>query len=259
MEFPRKELLKDCKNKEEVEAILKMGERALKTWQDQWSEFLSVPIREEAIKVLTPLNELNYFSFGGFDGAERQRLCISRNEQFNQESIQIKGIVVTGNFFFDRAEVLDFRQSIELLGVKSGDIGDIWLNGERGAQIICSKNASEYLHNKEGMVRDVKIYCEAVETNELKPPLKRIPKRIKTVEASTRLDAIASAGFGISRARASSHIQEGRIRLNWKQTKQSTRSIEIGDKIHLDQKGSLEILHLEKTKRERWRVELLRQ
>ena len=79
------------------------------------------------------------------------------------------------------------------------------------------------------------------------------------MEASKRIDAIASAGFGLSRAKITNQIKEGRLRLNWKTMTQSSRSVGVGDRIQLEGKGSIEVLNIELTKRERWRVELLRQ
>ena len=79
-----------------------------------------------------------------------------------------------------------------------------------------------------------------------------------TVEASTRLDAIASAGFGLSRAKIITQIKEGRLRLNWLPVKQACKELAVGDRLQLEQRGSIEIISLEMTKRQRWKVQLLR-
>ena len=102
------------------------------------------------------------------------------------------------------------------------------------------------------------ISFEGVDLNKLKIPISRIPKRLFTVEASTRLDAVASSGFGVSRAKIVSQIKQGQIRINWELALQPNRTLEIGDNVQLEGKGSLEILTLELTKRQRWRIELLR-
>jgi RNA-binding protein YlmH len=88
---------------------------------------------------------------------------------------------------------------------------------------------------------------------------KRPEKVINTVEASTRIDAIASAGFGLSRSKRTSQIKQGYLRLNWELHNQPSKSVTIGDLIHLERKGSLKILNIDKTKKERWRIKLLRQ
>ncbi len=109
-----------------------------------------------------------------------------------------------------------------------------------------------------GMIREVKISCESLAIKELKLPVQRLEKRFSTVEASKRIDAIASAGFGISRAKIVNQIKAGQLRLNWDQMKQASRELVVGDRIQLENKGSLEVLSIAITKRQRWRVELLR-
>ncbi len=50
----------------------------------------------------------------------------------------------------------------------------------------------------------------------IRPPKK---KEITTVEASMRLDAIASAGFGMSRSKMVDAIAAGDVRVNWKEVR----------------------------------------
>ena len=93
---------------------------------------------------------------------------------------------------------------------------------------------------------------------QLQIPFGRSQKLINTVEASTRLDAIASAGFRISRNKIIEKIETGMLRLNGNKVKKHTTSLKIGDKLELENKGLIEILDLEITKRERWKVKLMR-
>ena len=85
-------------------------------------------------------------------------------------------------------------------------------------------------------------------------PFTRAEKVISTIEASTRIDAIASAGFGLSRSKITNQIKQGYLRLNWKLNSQPSKSVKTGDLIHLEKKGSLKILNIDKTKKERWRI-----
>ena len=84
-------------------------------------------------------------------------------------------------------------------------------------------------------------------------------KRLKNEERPRIIDAIASAGFGMSRSKITTQIKQGCLRLNWELNDQPSKSINIGDLIHLERKGSLKILNIDKTKKERWRIKLLRQ
>ena len=262
MNLPIKELLKESKYPQTIESILLQAQKAFMSWEVLWSPFISAPIKEEALRKLNLLNELTCYSEGGYPSAERQRLCFKRSSKeskFNKELVPLSGINIEGNFLFEKAKKIDFLNALESLGIPQKELGDIWTIRDRGAQIICTPEASITLDKKKGSVRGVEIRCESLSVNQLSFPVTRLPKRVSTVEASTRIDAIASAGFGLSRAKVANQIKAGRLRINWNPVTQASRSIEIGDRIQLEDKGSLEILELEATKKKRWRVELLRQ
>ena len=245
-----------------MEELIKQAEKVFHTWQPIWSSFISAPLLEEAMKRLANLNNLSWNADGGHPGAERKRLqCIRYGDEIpiRREPAPIKGVQIEGNFLFDRASSKDFRQSLQMIGAPSGGIGDIWIKGDRGAQALCAPETAMLLDGSIGNVREVQIRCEVIDQKELKIPIPRLQKKFNTVEASTRLDAIASAGFGLSRAKIVHQIKEGRLRLNWLPIKQASKELTVGDRIQLEQKGSIEILSLELTKRQRWRVELLRQ
>ncbi len=262
MSFPIKQILKDCKNPKELEPFLRQAEHAIKTWQSTWSPFVSAPLREEVLTLMSPLIGITWLSNGGYPGAERQRMqCIhSENHCSNSDDDQlpIKGLRIEGNFLFDKASQHDFRKAIEVIGIASDGLGDIWIRNDRGAQAICSLETAKRLDQKIGFVRDVEIHFEAVELNQLQLPAERLMKRYSSVEASKRLDAIASAGFGLSRAKIVNKIKAGQLRLNWEHVKQVSLELKVGDRIQLEERGMVEILSFDITKRNRWKVELLR-
>ena len=143
-------------------------------------------------------------------------------------------------------------------GVNQLKIGDIWTIGDRGAQGIIDNLDIDYLDEKIFYLRGVKVKINIVDVKELQIPAGRLKKLVNTVEASTRLDAIASAGFRISRTKIIERIENGMLRLNGSKVNKPTINLKIGDKLELENKGFIEILNLEITKRERWKVKLLR-
>ena len=74
MNLSRKDLLQGCKNIPEMEVLLNQAEKVLKTCQPNWSKFVSAPLREEAMRILMPLQELVFYSDGGYSNSERQRI-----------------------------------------------------------------------------------------------------------------------------------------------------------------------------------------
>ena len=262
MHLPKDIILFNSPLRKELESLLKYAEKALIERKPIWSPFISPQLLEEAKNKFNNLSDINCNFEGGFLGAERKRICFVRSEEEicpTYPNIPIKGIYLKGNFLFDRAKPNDFRDVLHELGAQADEIGDIWLIRDRGAQAICSQRCADLMHKKIGKLREVEILIEALSTNQMELPFKRPEKVINTVEASTRIDAIASAGFGLSRSKITTQIKQGCLRLNWELNSQSSKSINIGDLIHLDRKGSLKILNIEKTKKDRWRIKLLRQ
>lgn len=238
--------------------LIDQAETVLRTWQPSWSTFLSGPELEDSRR-LESLTELRLVRDGGRPGTERCRLQLSRSDQELQpELTPISGLRLEGNFLFDRAEPEDMRQALIDLGVTADGIGDLWLRGDRGAQAVCTPDAADHLNGQTGRVREVTLTLEAVSIDSLQWPAQRLPKRFISVEASRRLDAIASAGFGLSRSKVTRQIREGRLRLNWHPVRQASRDLNVGDRLQLQDRGSVEVLNLELTKRDRWRVEMLR-
>jgi RNA-binding protein YlmH len=78
------------------------------------------------------------------------------------------------------------------------------------------------------------------------------------VEASRRLDAVASAGFGLSRTRMAALIRQGAVRIDWQPVTSPSRELAVGERVQLQGRGELEILSIEPTKRERLRIAMER-
>ncbi len=262
MFLPKGKILSNTNFPIELEALLYYAEKALKDREPKWSQFVSAQLIEEVKNKFNNLNDINLLFEGGFPGAERKRICFLRAEEevnFSSADVPIKGIYLKGNFLFDRAKQKDFRDILHALDVEAGDIGDIWLIRDRGAQAICSQKCADLMHQKKGKLREVDISIEALDLSKMEIPFNRPEKVINTVEASTRIDSIASAGFGLSRSKITTKIKQGCLRLNWALNDQPNKSVNVGDLIHLEKKGSLKILNIDKTKKERWRIKLLRQ
>ncbi|KGG16198.1 MULTISPECIES: photosystem II S4 domain protein [unclassified Prochlorococcus] len=262
MKLSRKKLLKGCIYKKEIDQLLTIVERVFITWESFWTPFIPAPVRDEAIKIFEGIADINFYSNGGYPNAERQRILIKRDsieDILDLKQLPIGAIKIEGNFLFDKTSPEDFQNALlKVLGIEYGSIGDIWITGDRGAQAICTSEALQSLYNCKGFIRDVEVTFKALDLSELRLPSYSNTRKIISVEASKRLDAIASAGFGFSRARIVKQIKEGKIRLNWQPINSVSRPISIGDRIQMEGRGSIEILDLNLTKKERWRVELIK-
>ena len=258
-----KGILINSNYKKETEELINIANLAYKHWETYWTGFNSTYVCEEILKDFKNLNDFKFFIYGGFSSSQRSRIACFRGDNIPEEDVlksnfPAQGIKFYGNFLFDNATQDDFRSLLIENGVNKEKVGDIWIIGYRGAQGIIDDSDIEHLDDKIFYLRDVKVKINLIGIDELLIPAGRTKKLVNTVEASTRLDAIASAGFRISRTKIIERIENGMLKLNGNKVNKPTINLKIGDKLELENKGFIEILNLEITKRERWKVKLLR-
>ncbi len=256
--LPREELLKAVENRDSVARVIDRSDQAIKTWEVVLTDFLSPPELAETRQVFSRLTEVQLVAWGGYPQAERQRLAIARSEvSLDQSQVTVVVLEIAGNFLFDTATHRDFLGAILGTGIVRDKIGDIIVLGERGAQAIVVPELVEFLQMNLIQVRSVPVKTQPIDLGELKI---REPKKkeLTTVEASLRLDAIASAGFGMSRSKMGDLIDGGDVRVNWKDITQASYQVKSGDLIAIRTKGRLEVGEVMVTKKERYRIQLTR-
>jgi photosystem II S4 domain protein len=256
--LPREDLLKGVENRESLVRVIDQTEQAIKTWEIVQTDFLAPPELAEVQQVLGRLTEIHLVAWGGYPQAERQRFAIARSElPLDTTQVELAALDIAGNFLFDPANHRDFLGAILGTGIVREKVGDILVLGERGAQAIVHPDLVDFLEMHLNQVRSVPVKTQRIDLQELKI---REPKKkeLTTVEASMRLDAIASAGFGMSRSKMAEMISAGDLRVNWKEVTSASHPVKSGDLIAMRGKGRLEVGEVAITKKERYRVQLTR-
>jgi photosystem II S4 domain protein len=256
--LPKDDLLKSVENRDCLARILDQADQAIKTWEVVVTDFLSPPELAEAAALIQRLTEVHSLAWGGYPQAERQRLALARTDiPLDQTQIPLVLLTVGGNFMFDPANHRDFWGAILGTGLERGKVGDIVVLGERGAQAIVVPELAEFLTQSLTQVRSVPVKTQPLEWDQLRvrPPTQ---KDLTTVEASLRLDAVASAGFGMSRSKMADLISGGDVRVNWKSVTQPSYTLAAGDLVAIRGKGRLEMGEIAVTKKDRYRVSLTR-
>jgi photosystem II S4 domain protein len=256
--LPKTELLKGIENLDRISRVLDQADQAIKTWEVVFTDFLSPPELAEAQTVLAKLTEVSSIAWGGYPQAERQRLAIARSElPLDTDQVELTALSIAGNFLFDPASHRDFLGSILGTGIVREKVGDILVLGERGAQAIVVPDLVEFFQQSMTQVRTVPVKVTPIPFTELQVREPR-KKELTTVEASLRLDAIASAGFGMSRSKMVDLINKGEVRVNWKDISQPSHQLKDGDLVAIRGKGRLFVGDIAVTKKDRYRVLLTR-
>lgn len=240
--------------------IAALAEQTVRTWQPAWTPLLDPLVRQEAEAHLAQRSDLHISSEGGYGGAVRRRLLLQRLEAVAESTpaAGLVGLELSGNFLFDPASPSDMREGLHQAGASPGEVGDLWLRGDRGAQGVISEELAGWLDGCLAQVRSVEVRFGVRPLAELQLPPQRVPRTLQTVEASLRVDAVASAGFGLSRTRLVTLIRQGDLRVDWRPVATPSEVVAPGQRLQLEGRGELEIITAEPTQRGRWRIAMVR-
>ena len=243
---------------EALDQVLAVVEVALRSWQPETTGFLDPDERLAVEPVLQRRSGLHWRGSGGVVPAERQRLLLAREElPLTDVPMDFALVELKGNFLFDPAELEDFEAALLATNMDPRGWGDVILPGEQGAQLVTTPACATALDGRRLQVRTVDVQATAVPWGHLRHQ-PRQPRTITTVEASCRLDAVASAGLGLSRARMVAAVTAGRVRLNGRTVSRPHTELRPGDVVVLRGRGELHVQSRTLTRRQRWRLQLLR-
>ncbi|XP_011628804.1 uncharacterized protein LOC18448901 [Amborella trichopoda] len=253
-------ILKAIGDKNSIEAvknILEMARRALTRKEVYHTDFLTPPVLRDAMFALEKLSDVEAVSQGGYPQAERCRLSIGCPEAMSNVPDIVAALSITGNFGFEPCSHGDFLGAVLGTGIAREKVGDILLQGEKGAQVIVVPELVDYLRSSLVKVGNVTVSCNQIPllALEFQPPK---TKSFKTVEASLRVDAIASAGFKVSRSKLVDLISNGDVRVNWNPATKNGATLKTGDTVSISGKGRLKIGEITETKKGKYAVELIR-
>ncbi|XP_028792988.1 putative RNA-binding protein YlmH isoform X2 [Neltuma alba] len=241
----------------EVKHILEMAQSASSRREVLHTNFLTPPVLKESMEVMGKLAGVKAIAQGGYPQAERCRISVGHPEELTSDPDIIAALSITGNFQFEPCSHGDFLGAILGTGITREKLGDIILQGEQGAQILIVPELVEYVISSLGKVGNVPVSCSKIPLISLdyEPPR---TKSFKTIEASLRVDALASAGFNISRSKLVDLISDGAVRVNWVPVSTKGATLKSGDIVSVSGRGRLKIGEINSTKKGKFAVELIR-
>ena len=113
-------------------------------------------------------------------------------------------------------------------GPKADKIGDI-LCLEDGCQVVVAEEVADFILQHWRQVHEVPIEVWGDRSEQI--------ARSQNVSGKSRrqwplrLDAVAAAGFGTSRAKIAREIKNERVKINWKPTTSPAHEVKVGDAV----------------------------
>lgn len=224
---------------QEIGAII--VDLARQAWEYNWPQvtrFFDPYERRVAQSVLAGIPEVASLAFGGYKQAERARMVIYP-QFFLTETIAspIAVLQVTGG---KDASHRDFLGSLLGTGIKREKVGDI-IVVDGGCQVVVAAEMADYIMTNWTHVGPHPVQVQLIDEEQLAVEPERI-KEIRSTVASLRLDAVAAAGYGVSRTKLVREIKAERVKVNWQVIANPAHQVEAGDVISLRGRGRL-VLH----------------
>jgi photosystem II S4 domain protein len=244
--------------------VFEAAERVVREWASTTTEFLTPPEVEALSSSLKGMADLFVDSWGGYSSAERKVLVLGRTEVLecavHADELarnDLACLYIKGNFLFDVASHRDFLGAILGSGISRQKVGDIITLGDRGCQVVASADVVDFLQATLTAVRSVPVQVERIGWEQLdaRPPS---IKEMSIVEASMRLDAVASAGFSVSRSKLNGMVKSGDCQVNYKQVSSPSKTLKEADIVSVRGKGKLKIGETTVTSKGRYRIQLTR-
>lgn len=221
--------------------VFDLAARTAATGQLEVTDFLDPFQQRVAEKVLHCFRELKVTVWGGYPEAERARLLLyPKALQAGADRVPLVFLEITPGSDVHNLSHRDYLGAVLSLGLRREKVGDLLLTAEGCAQLIISPEMSPYLQANLSAVRRTPVKLREIAPHELAPAA-RSAREIRATVASLRLDAVASAGFGLSRSKLAQAVRAGQVKLNWQSVKTPSASVKEGDCLSLAGRGRLEI------------------
>ena len=181
-----------------------------------FSDYLNLNEQSIFISMKQELPKIKYFTYGGFEDAERKILCFCSDEMITDRNeldwpISCIKLVPANQKFSDTLTHRDFLGAILNLGIDRCKIGDILIHENEGF-LFCISTISGFITDQLSKVKHTTIRAGITSSKDFdyKPKFKEITGTVSSV----RLDSILSVAFKSSRSSLTGLIEGGKVFVN---------------------------------------------
>lgn len=240
--IPRREdFLSRARTDEEREALARAYDLLLevvRSRQPRASDFYDPFLAGRLLAALEKVPGVVARLGGGHPEAERVRVLIfPAGTEPREEDWRLGFLAVEGRW--EGLGHRDFLGALLGLGLRREKVGDIYLHEGR-AQVVLDAELLPVVASQLSQVGRFPVRVAAISREELCPPPPRI-KEVRASVASLRLDAVAAAGFGVSRSRMAREIAAGRVAVNWRLCQDASHHVREGDVISARGRGRVKV------------------
>ena len=225
--------------------LVDLAEHAKKTSKYKVSEFLDPHGRNVAEIVAANFDGIRLETDGGFACPERARAAFVAEEFYGTPDFGLVCYLAAWDKRYYTLGHRDILGAFMGMGCERGIMGDIVLVPE-GAQFVADKTFANYIESNLTQIGAAPVSLRQIGREELQAKEEKI-KIISATVAALRLDAVAAAGYGISRSRMAEEIKSQNVNLNGKEAKNASQSVTEGDIISFRGRGRVELAEIRGT------------
>ena len=222
--------------------ILDAAEAAIRNRRFHVTEFLDPHGYSIAETVAAYEDTLKVSPQGGYENAERVKAVFTCRDFRGETMPGLEAVAVEWDVRYYQLSHRDVLGGLMALGLKRGVLGDI-LMVPGGCQIIADSSIAPFLLDELERIGAAGVKTRRIATGELQPRPETV-KEIRSTVASLRLDSITASGFGMSRTHAAEEIAAEKIKVNWKDAKNSAQTVKPGDVISFRGRGRVEVVEI---------------
>lgn len=223
---------------EQAARLLDLAEAANRNHKYKVSDFLD-PYGFSIAETIAVHYGLKLLAGGGYMGAERAKAAFFSEDFLGKIDFSLKAIEAKWDFRYYHVSHRDILGALMGLGIKREVLGDIIMTGE-ACQIVLDSAMADFVLDNFNKAGSAPVSLSEIPLTDIAPREEKV-KEIKTTLASLRLDAVAAAGFGVSRSKMVDDIAADKIKVNWQDVKSGSQSVKAGDVISMRGRGRVEV------------------
>ena len=225
--------------------LLDLAEGAHKSRKFRISEFLDPHAYNVAEIIAANFDNVRLESDGGFKNAERVKAAFISEDFYGQPDYGMTYLLATWDKRYYDLSHRDILGAFMGTGCKRETLGDIVFVPD-GAQFVVEKSMLNYLMSNLLTIGAAPVTLKEIPAEELLQKEEKV-KIINATVADLRLDAVAAAGYGVSRSHMAEEIKSLNVKLNWKEVKKAAQTVAVGDIISFRGRGRVEVVEVKGT------------
>lgn len=225
--------------------LLDLAETVQKSRKFKVSDFLDPHGLSVAEIVAANVDNIKVEVNGGFQNPERAKAAFVSEEFFGKPDFALECFQVEWDKRYYTLTHRDILGAFMGLGCKREILGDIIFIPE-GAQFVADKAFKAYITSNLTQIGAAPVSLKIIESSELQQREEQV-KVISATVSALRLDAVAAAGYGVSRSRMAEEIKSQNVKVNWKEAKNAAQSVGEGDILSFRNRGRVEVAEVRGT------------